>query len=200
MQTRKLLILILLFALMTSVSAQRQLDNILSPSRLPFLKNSKLIKLSSHDTTGGNNDFIVVQDGKTAVLADIHGPGVITQFWVTIFSKEKFFLRRILLRMFWDGEEDPSVEVPIGDFFGTGFQYKQYVTPFIGMSSGGYYSYFPMPFNKSARIEVVNQTVQEINSFYYHIDYHQLQAPLEPDAAYFHAQWRRQPRTSQKEN
>ncbi|MBI4535557.1 MAG: DUF2961 domain-containing protein [Ignavibacteriae bacterium] len=194
------LLLIPIFVSALAASAQTQLENILSPSRLPYLKNSKLIQISSHDTTGGNNDFIVIKNGETAVIADIQGPGIITQLWVTIFSKDKFFLRRIVLRMFWDGEENPSVEVPVGDFFGTGFQYKQYVMPFIGMSSGGYYSYFPMPFNNSARIEVVNQTGQEIISFYYHIDYHKLQAPLEPDVAYFHAQWRRQPRTNQKEN
>lgn len=180
----------------SSVLAQPELDNILSPSRLPYLKDTKLIQISSTDTTGGNNDFVAIPAGRTAMLADIHGPGVIVNFWVTISSPDKYFLRRILLRMYWDGEKDASVEVPIGDFFGTGFQYKHYVTPFLGMSSGGYYSYFPMPFNTSARIEVVNQTGLEINSFYYHIDYHQLTKPLEPSAAYFHASWRREPRTS----
>jgi hypothetical protein len=117
--------------------------------------------------------------------------------WVTIFSKDPYFLRRIVLRMYWDGEQTPSVEVPIGDFFGTGFQYKQYVTPYLGMSSGGYYTYFPMPFNKSARIEVVNQTGMEVNSFYYHIDYQQLNQLLDSSAAYFHASWRREQRTEQ---
>lgn len=180
--------------------AQPLLDNLLASSRLPYLKNSKLVQISSHDTTGGNSDFLAIQDGKTAVLASIEGPGVISQFWVTIFSRDRFFLRRIVLRMYWDGEENPSVEVPIGDFFGTGFQYKHYVTPFLGMSSGGYYSYFPMPFNRSARIEAENQTGQEINSFYFHIDYHKLSQQLDPDIAYFHAQWRREPRTQTKEN
>ena len=180
--------------------SQSVLDNILSPSRLPSLKNSKLIQISSHDGTGGNADFITIADGKTATLAEMEGPGVIVQIWVTIASKDPYFLRRILLRMYWDGEENPSVEVPIGDFFGTGFQYKQYVTPFVGMSSGGYYSYWPMPFQRSARIEVVNQTGQEINAFYYHIDYQKLSQPLEPSVAYFHCNWRRDIRTQSKEN
>ncbi len=130
----------------------------------------------------------------------MQGPGVIARIWVTIASRDKHFLRRIVLRMYWDGEEQPSVEVPVGDFFGTGFQYKQYITPFVGMSSGGYYSYFPMPFQKSARVEVVNQTGQEINSFYYQIDYQKLSDPLESDIAYFHANWRRDVRTTAKEN
>ncbi|HMK39916.1 MAG TPA: glycoside hydrolase family 172 protein, partial [Bacteroidota bacterium] len=133
--------------------------------------------------------------GATAPLAEITGPGVVTMIWVTISSSDPWFLRRILLRMYWDGEKSPSVEVPIGDFFGTGFQYKQYLTPFVGMSSGGYFSYFPMPFNTGARIEVVNETGQPIDAFYYHIDYQKLGAPLEPSVARFHASWHREIRT-----
>lgn len=181
------------------VSSQ-SLDNILSPSRLPYLKNSKLVQISSYDRTGGNSDFVPIPAGAKATLAEIQGPGVIVQIWVTIGAKDKYFLRRILLKMYWDGEENPSVEVPIGDFFGTGFQYIQYVTPYVGMSSGGYYSYFPMPFQKTARVEVVNQTGQEINSFYYHIDYQKLAEPLETNVAYFHANWRRDIRTESKSN
>jgi len=178
----------------------QSLDNILSPSRLPYLKSSKLIQISSYDRTGGNADFVPIPVGGTARLADIEGPGVIVQFWVTIGAKDKYFLRRILLRMYWDGEENPSVETPIGDFFGTGFQYKHYVTPYLGMSSGGYFCYFPMPFRKSARIEVVNQTGQEVGSLYFHVDYQKLDRPLEEDVAYFHSEWHRDVRTTGKSN
>jgi hypothetical protein len=191
---------IFLLCMLAHQAAAQSLDNILSPSKLPYLKNSRLIQISSYDRTGGNADYVPIPVGGTARLADIEGPGVIVQFWVTIGAKDQFFLRRILLRMYWDGEENPSVEAPIGDFFGTGFQYKHFVTPLIGMSSGGYYSYFPMPFQKSARIEVVNQTGEVVNSFYYHIDYHKLSSPLESDVAYFHAQWRRDIRTTEKSN
>jgi len=186
--------------LFARAAVAQSLDNILSPSRLPYLKSSRLIQISSYDRTGGNADFVPIPPGGTARLADIQGPGVIVQFWVTIGAKDPYFLRRILLRMYWDGEDNPSVETPIGDFFGTGFQYKHFVTPFIGMSSGGYYSYFPMPFRKSARVEVVNQTGQSVNSFYYHIDYQKLETPLESDVAYFHSQWRREIRTTEKSN
>lgn len=194
-------VLVLIAAMLIAQASDAQsLDNILSPSRLPYLKNSRLIQISSYDRTGGNADFVPIPPGETARLADIQGPGVIVQFWVTIGAKDPYFLRRILLRMYWDGEENPSVEAPIGDFFGTGFQYKHFVTPFIGMSSGGYYSYFPMPFQKSARVEVVNQTGQLVNSFYYHVDYQKLETPLDPGVAYFHSQWRREIRTSEKSN
>jgi len=171
--------------------AQESLDKILSPSFLPYLRESTLIQVSSHDTSGGNADFVVVGPGKTATLARIEGPGVIVNIWMTISSPDPYFLRRILLRMYWDGEENPSVEAPVGDFFGTGFSYKHFVTPFIGMSSGGYYCYFPMPFNRSARIEVLNETGDEVKAFYYHLAYHKLSHPLEKDVAYFHAEWKR---------
>ncbi len=198
MSIKNVAVILLAVSCSTAVLAQSQLDNLLSPGRLPYLKSSTLHQISSNDTSGGNNDFIAIPAGKTARLAEITGPGVITNIWVTISSPDKYMLRRILLRMYWDGETNPSVEVPIGDFFGTGFQYKQYITPYVGMSSGGYYCYFPMPFNKSARIEVVNETGEEIYSFYYHIDYHSLEAPLEPSVAYFHASWHRDIRTDPK--
>ncbi len=198
MSIKSVALVLLVFSCSTAVVAQSQLDNLLSPGRLPYLKNSTLRQISSNDTSGGNNDFIAIPAGKTARLADINGPGVITNIWVTISSPDKYMLRRILLRMYWDGETNPSVEVPIGDFFGTGFRYKQYITPYVGMSSGGYYCYFPMPFNKSARVEVVNETGEEIYSFYYHIDYHALTAPLESSVAYFHANWHRDIRTDPK--
>ncbi|MFZ0390632.1 MAG: glycoside hydrolase family 172 protein [Calditrichia bacterium] len=198
MISKKILLIILLLPVM--LFSQSSLENILDPARLPYLKNSKMIQISSYDTTGGNNDRINLQDGEKAVIAEMDGPGVITRIWVTIDSRDPYFLRQIVLRMYWDGEENPSVEVPAGDFFGTGFEYKHYMSAFVGMSSGGYYSYFAMPFQKSARIEVENQTGQEVYAFYYQIDYQKLESPLDDDIAYFHAQWNRELRTSPDEN
>jgi hypothetical protein len=193
-------ILFLCFIFSLTAAAQAQLEELLSPGSLPYLKKSKLVQVSSYDTTGGNNDRINIHPGKTAEIFNAEGPGVITRIWVTIDSRDPHFLRRILLRMYWDGEENPSVEVPVGDFFGTGFEYKHYYSQFVGMTSGGYYSYFPMPFNKSARIEVVNETGKEIFAFYYHISYQKLEQPLDEDVAYFHALWKRDIRTNYPEN
>jgi hypothetical protein len=176
--------------------AQTDLDDLLSPSRLPQLKPGRLLQVSSADPGGGNNDFLAIPPGKTAVIASLKGPGMIVGLWFTIMSSDDHFLRRILLRAYWDDEKTPSVEVPIGDFFGTGFAYKHYLTPYLGMSSGGYYCYLPMPFAKAARIEIVNETGQEIQSFYYHINWRTLDAAPGPDIGYFHASWRREPRTS----
>ncbi len=200
MSLRKIVFGILISCLVTTAFGQSALDDILSPARLPYLKPSKLIQISSHDTTGGNNDRISLQPGEKATIAQMQGPGVITRIWVTIDSRDPYFLRRIVLRMYWDGEENPSVEVPVGNFFGTGFEYKHYLSEFVGMSSGGYYCYFPMPFNKSARIEVENQTGQEVYAFYYHVDYQKLEVPLDKDVAYFHSHWGREIRTQPDKN
>ena len=194
--TRRFFLEVLFLVLAASgLLAQQTLENLLSPALLPQLKEGRLMQLSSGDTTGGNTDFVAIQPGKTAVIADIRGPGMIVGMWFTIMSSDKHFLRRMVLRAYWDGETSPSVEVPVGDFFGTGFAYKHYITPFLGMSSGGYYCYFPMPFARSARMEIVNETGQEVQSFYYHINYRQLTQPPSPDIAYFHAVWHREPRT-----
>lgn len=200
MNYKKYILFLLIFTVYSTLFAQSSLDNLLSPGRLPYLKHSKLIQVSCFDTTGANKDYISLQDGETAAIAEMEGPGVITRIWITFKSHDSNFLRLILLRMYWDGEENPSVEVPVGDFFGTGFKYKHYFSQFVGMSSGGYFMYFPMPFNKSARIEIENQTGQQIPFFYYHVDYQKLEKPLDPDVAYFHAQWRRELYTDKKEN
>lgn len=176
------------------------LENYLSRARLPYLKSGRTYQISSNDTTGGNNDRINIPTGQTATIANLDGPGVITRIWITIDSRDPYYLRRILLRFYWDGETNPSVEVPVGDFFGTGFGYKHYISEYLGMTSGGYYCYFPMPFNKFARMEVVNETGQEVFAFYYHIDYYRMERPLEKDVAYFHAQFRRDIRTNYPEN
>ncbi len=172
------------------------LEKILSPGALPYLKPSKLVEVSSYDTSGGNNDRITIPMGKTATIMDVPGPGVIVRIWFTMDSRDPYFLRRILLRIYWDEEEDPSVEVPIGDFFGCGFAYKHYSTPYLGMNSGGYTCFFPMPFEDHAKIDIVNETDQEIIAFYYQVDYQKLEKPISRDIAYFHAYWHRDIRTN----
>lgn len=190
----------LLAAAAPAALGQSVLENMLDPSRLPYLKKSTFRQIASTDTTGGNADRLVIQEGGTAVLADISGPGVIARIWVTIASGDPNYLRRILLRMYWDDEATPSVEVPVGDFFGTGFEKVHYLSRYLGMSSGGFYSYWPMPFRRRARIEVVNETGRRVDAFYYQIDYQELHEPLERDVAYFHAQWRRETRTDPARN
>src|SRR5437868_1488547 len=77
-------------------------------------------RVSSYDKTGGNNDRIRVNAGETATLAEIDGAGSVRHIWMTIADNEPNYLRRLVLRAYWDGESRPSIESPIGDFFGVG--------------------------------------------------------------------------------
>ena len=83
-------------------------------------------RASSADRSGGNADWVEVKAKSTVTLADIRGAGSIRHIWFTINSPSPFHLRELVLRMYWDGETEPSVEVPIGDFFGTGFEYEDF--------------------------------------------------------------------------
>jgi len=75
---------------------------------------------SSWDRSGKNADYFRVEPGATATLADIRGAGSIRHIWVTISHEESDYLRKLVLRAYWDGEGNPSVETPVGDFFGVG--------------------------------------------------------------------------------
>src|SRR2546428_13781624 len=93
----------------------------MSLSDLAMLRDARSHRISSYDRAGGNRDFRVFRPGETANIAEIEGPGCIRHIWMTIGGDEPATGRRIVIRMFWDGESYPSVEAPIGDFFGMGF-------------------------------------------------------------------------------
>lgn len=118
-----------------------------------------------------------IQPGQEEFLADIEGPGVIQHIWITVDSKTSegdcFVLRDLIMRMYWDGEENPSVEVPLGDFFCCGFGQECIVNSAIitVVPSRGLNSYFAMPFHKHARITIENQHKNPIPAFFYQIDY-----------------------------
>ncbi|MCX6267205.1 MAG: DUF2961 domain-containing protein, partial [Bacteroidetes bacterium] len=192
---------ILLFGLISCNTGYRtDIQHLLSPAALPYLKNCKLIQVSSFDSSDGNNDRISIGPGKKVTIFNTEGPGMIVRMWFAVDSRDPYFLRRIVIRIFWDNEPKPSVEVPIGDFFGCGFKYNQYISQYLGMTSGGYVCYFPMPFERAARIEIANETRQEIFGFFYQVDYQKFEGALESDVAYFHAQWNRSIRTNYDSN
>jgi len=129
-----------------------------------------------------------INGGETTTFADIEGPGVIQHIWFAVPGE---WHRNIILRMFWDDEEEASVEVPMGDFFCNGFpkiQTNIYAQPINVNPVGGFNSYFPMPFRKRARITVEN-VATEACPLYYTVDY--ALTEIEEDDAYFHAQFRR---------
>jgi Protein of unknown function (DUF2961) len=149
-------------------------------------------RVSSYDRTGGNDDFAKIEPGATLKLLDATGPGIITHIWITIASSEKYHLKKIVLRMYWDDEASASVETPIGDFFGLGlgdyFLFES--TPLVVASDKALNSFFPMPFHKRARITATNEGNSDVDAFYFNIDYQSLSQDLPADTMYFHAQYR----------
>src|ERR1700754_2859669 len=93
----------------------------LSPLRgLAKLRQAKTRRFSSYDRTGGNDDRFHIEPGKTEGIAECAGGGIITHIWATLACESDNFLRKITLRAYWAGESEPSIEAPIGDFFGMG--------------------------------------------------------------------------------
>ncbi len=131
---------------------------------------------------------ITLPAGSVTTLADIEGPGVIQHLWITV---KPAAYRSCVLRVYWDDEAEPSIETPLGDFFANvhGMRYNVNSMPITVNPSGGFNSYWPMPFRKHARITIENAYWEDISGFFYQINYALGEVPA--DAAYFHAQWRR---------
>jgi hypothetical protein len=149
-------------------------------------------RASSFDRSGGNADAIAIKPGETTTLLDAEGPGEVTHLWFTIASDENYHLKKIVLRAYWDGEATPSVEAPIGDFFGLGLgEYFTYESALLAVAPDkALNAFFPMPFAHHARITVTNEGTLPVNSFYFNIDYRQYAQPLAAGTLYFHAQYR----------
>jgi hypothetical protein len=149
-------------------------------------------RASSYDRSGGNDDFVKIAPGNTITLLDDTGQGIITHIWMTIASPEKYHLKKLVLRMYWDGEASASVEAPVGDFFGLGlgdyFQFES--TPLAVAPDKALNSFFLMPFRKRARITISNEGSADVDAFYFNIDYQSLKTDLPPNTMYFHAQYR----------
>jgi hypothetical protein len=130
---------------------------------------------------------ISIAAGETAVLADITGMGAIQHIWITTHPKN---WRRLVLRLYWDGDERPAVQAPLGDFFCNGWcEYSPVVSQPVAVNPhGGFNSFWEMPFRRGARVTIEN-LADEAVVVYYQITYTETQVP--DHAAYFHAQWRR---------
>jgi len=157
--------------------------------------NVQTKRVSSYDRTGGNADYIVIKPGETAVIAQMPDAGIIKHIWITIACEDPMIRRNAVLRMYWDGEENPSVESPIGDFFGQGFgmNYSYASLPLAAAPAEGraLNCYFPMPFGNGAKLTIENQSDIEIEHFYFYVDY-ETHASLPADTGRFHAWWNRE--------
>ena len=138
---------------------------------------------------------VQIQAGETFTIAEIEGAGTIVRIWMTTMQPmpglPTNFNHYLVLRIYWDGEQTPSVEVPFGDFFDVPWgKYTHYVAEPLSCTSGGYNCQFPMPFSQSCRIQVVNQSSSTCQAFFFQVQY--LELEQEPSPLRFHAQWRRE--------
>ena len=194
MKPNRLVLLAVLGAFATAASAQLDFGNPLAG--LDRLKNFMTMRVSSSDPDwrNGNADSRPIEPGGTLTLAELAGPGQIVHIWCTVAHESPAYSRLLTLRIYWDGEEHPSVECPLGDFFGMGHGVDKAFTalPIRVSSDGrGRNCYWPMPFRKSARLTITNESDKRCNAFYYYIDW-QKHPALPKDRAYFHAMYRQE--------
>lgn len=131
---------------------------------------------------------IRIEPGEKRVLGEIRGSGAIQQIWLTTANLR---WRDLIVRIWWDDQEHPSVEAPVGDFFCSGWnQFAQVNSLAVCVNPGRAFNcYWEMPFRKAARIEIENRDPDNWGIIYYQINYALTDVPA--DAAYFHAQFRR---------
>lgn len=148
-----------------------------------------------------NRDNKWVKPGDTLTIADLKGPGVIRHIWLTFAESRPSWLSKegaadpseIVLRMYWEGSEEPAVEAPLGDFFAAGFGRRAEVvsTPIIVQGGDSYNCFWAMPFERSARITVTNESTKPLAALYYQVDY--THEPALPEhTAHFCAQYRQE--------
>jgi hypothetical protein len=173
-------------------------------SHLARITSARSRRSSSWDRTGGNKDNISdLAPGATQVLLDTDGPGRVTHIWLTYFEYpgHTTVLRDLVVHMYWEGSAVPSVEVPLGDFFGLGHAlpptlywkrgFRYAATPMaVGLNERSCNCYWPMPFQHHARIEIGNNGERSLRSLYFHVD-HEL-GPQDSDLGLFHAVFRQE--------
>ena len=133
------------------------------------------------------NPFIEIAGGETITIAEIEGPGAIQHIWMTPTGNWRFSI----LRFYWDDEKEPSVEVPVGDFFGMAFnEFAPLNSLAVTVNPGSAFNcYWKMPFRKKCKITMENLNTKEAMRLYYQVDY--TLTEIGADEAYFHAQFRR---------
>jgi hypothetical protein len=178
-----------------------------STMRVGEVRRGKNMKLNPKADPKGdldeasNWDNFTIAPGETHVLLDEQGPGVITHIWITFLGPEpqpwapegSANHQEMLLRMYWDGGKRPAVEAPLGDFFANCFGKRREVVsiPVTVANGDSYNCFWRMPFRKSARIEIVNESEKPLSLLYYNIDWIK-KDKLPDDTPYFHAQYRQE--------
>lgn len=169
---------------------------------------SSFENLNSKPNSGGQSNrtakgaaFDRLPAGTTKTLLDIKGAGIIQRMWFTVRERDSLMLRKMRLRMYWDGESKPAVDVPFGDFFVSNlgrtlpFQSELFSSP----EGRSYNCYISMPFRKGARVTLSNENSSSQSMLYFDIDYILLPS-LPSDALYFHASFTHQPQNRLKQD
>lgn len=149
---------------------------------------------SSNDDLSKNGDNVSINPGETIVLGELSGPGIINHIWMTISAKDPFYGRSLVIRMYWEGNDKPSVETPIGDFFGVGHGVNaSFESSPISTSSQGRAknSFWKMPFLKNAKITITNESKEYSAGIYYYLDWEKHNS-LPENIFYFHANYHQQ--------
>ncbi len=154
------------------------------------LSNARSKRISSYDRSGGNADRVTIGIGETLTIAEISGAGIVRHIWITLSSKDLMSRKNLVLRMYWDGQDHPSVEAPLGDFFGQGWgmKYNFMSEPLASAPKEGHalVCYWPMPFSRGAKVTIENQGPENIDAFYFYLDYEEHDLIAE-DVPKFHA-------------
>jgi hypothetical protein len=189
-----MLIVILLLASGVT-SAQAPGNDFLDSLGLARLKNYSAARVSSDNRyVFSNDDSKRIMPGQTLVMADLAGPGVVRHIWLTVAENEYGWPRLLRLRVYYDGKKTPSVDSPLGDFFGVGHGLERNLDSMMVQDSSlgrARNSYWPMPFHKSCKITVTNEGNRYVRSFYYHVDWEKWPS-LPNDIGYFHAYYRQE--------
>jgi hypothetical protein len=168
-------------------------SEVYDPFRLLEPKDFAAYRSSSNNPNlASNDDSKRPIPGETTVLAHLEGPGVVSHVWITVAASEYGWPRLLRLRVYYDGSDVPSVDVPLGDFFAVGHGFEAEVqSAMVRVSSEGRSrnAFWPMPFRKSCRITITNEGTRRVQNLYYHVDWRKLPA-LSEDTPYFHARYR----------
>ncbi|MGW1453378.1 glycoside hydrolase family 172 protein [Salegentibacter agarivorans] len=144
--------------------------------------------------------FNEVEAGKSVVLLDVKGSGVVNRIWMTFSDRSPEMLRSLVIEMYWDNAEKPAVTVPIGDFFGIGLGERVAFesTFFSDPEERSFNCYIPMPFKTSAKIIVRNESAKDLKALFYDVNF--IKKEHTDDTPYFHAYWNRENKTKLKED
>jgi len=159
----------------------------------PQGRNRRISSNEQPNWNDGNFDMTPLPPGAVLQLPVLKGPGVINHIWFTSHAGGVNELNALSLRIYWDGREEPGVEVPLGEFFAVG-QGKPAVVDSIPVQvspTGSLTCYWRMPFARSARIVVINDNPNRTSGLYWQVDWVEFDA-LPPDTPYFHARYRQE--------